>query len=40
VKELSARMRRDLADFVYGRFESFQSFDRIVVYYDEGQPPG
>ena len=37
VRELSARMRRDLADFVYGRFESFQSFDRIVVYYDEGQ---
>jgi len=35
--ELSVRMRRDLVDFVYERYESFQSFDRVVVYYDEGQ---
>ena len=38
VKELSARMRRDLVSFVYEHLESFQSFDRVVVYYDEGYP--
>ena len=37
VRELSARMRRDLVNFVYEHFEGFQSFDRVVVYYDEGQ---
>lgn len=33
VRELSARMRRDLANFVYERFDDLQSFDRVVVYY-------
>ena len=37
VRDLSARMRRDLVNFVYERFESFQSFDHVVVFYDEGQ---
>lgn len=37
MRELSIRMRRDLANFVYERFESFQPFDRVVVFYDEGQ---
>ena len=35
--ELSARMRRDLVDFVYRHFERFRSFDRAIVYYDDGQ---
>lgn len=37
VGELSARMRRDVVNFVYERLGSFQSFGRVVVYYDEGQ---
>lgn len=37
VKALSARMRRDLVNFIYEHFGSFQSFDRVVIYYDEGQ---
>lgn len=37
VKELSARMRRDLVNFVYEHLEGFQSFDRVVIYYDDGQ---
>jgi hypothetical protein len=37
VKELSARMRRDLVNFVYEHFEGFRSFDRVVIYYDDGQ---
>lgn len=36
-KELSARMRRDIVDFLYANLDAFQSFDKVVVYYDEGQ---
>lgn len=36
-KGLASRMRRDIVDYVYGDLENFQSFDRVVVYYDEGQ---
>lgn len=35
--ELEARMRRDLASFVYDHLSYFQSFDSISVYYDNGQ---
>lgn len=34
---LSARMRRDMADFLYSRLSTFQSFETVVVYYDQGQ---
>lgn len=34
---LTARMRRDIVDFIYSELSWFQSFDRIPVYYDEGQ---
>lgn len=36
-RELSARMRRDIVDFLYSDLDTFQSFDKVVVYYDEGQ---
>lgn len=36
-KTLSARMRRDIVNFVYDKLEWFQSFDRVSIYYDEGQ---
>lgn len=36
-KELEARIRRDLADIVFGRLAYFQQFVSISVYYDDGQ---
>lgn len=33
VKELSARMRRDLVNFVYEHLEGFRSFDCVATYY-------
>lgn len=36
-KELEARIRRDLADVIFGRLAYFQQFDSISVYYDNGQ---
>ena len=35
--KLGARMRRDLAIFLLGHLESFQSFDIAKIYYDGGQ---
>jgi len=32
-KTLSARMRRDIVNFVYDNLEWFQSFDRVPIYY-------
>ena len=34
---LSARIRRDIVNFAYDHLDWFQSFDRVPVYYDEGQ---
>ena len=34
---LSARMRRDMVDFLYGNLGALQSFESVVVYYDQGQ---
>lgn len=34
---LSARMRRDIVDFIYDHLEWFQGYDCVPVYYDEGQ---
>lgn len=34
---LSARMRRDLIEFIFSNIEYFQRFDTIAVYYDGGQ---
>lgn len=36
-KSLSARIRRDVVQFLYENLVGFQAFDRIVIYYDEGQ---
>lgn len=30
-------MRRDIVNFLYADLDSFQSSDKVVVYYDEGQ---
>lgn len=35
-KTLSAKMRRDIVNFVYNNLEWFQSFDKVPIYYDEG----
>ena len=35
--ELEARMRRDLASFIFDHLSYFQSFESIAVYYDGGQ---
>lgn len=35
--DLKARIRRDLAEFVFENLSYFQSFDSISVYYDDGQ---
>ena len=34
---LSARMRRDVANFAYDHLEWFQSFGKVPIYYDNGQ---
>lgn len=34
---LSARMRRDVVDYLYGDLSRFQEYDQVVVYYDQGQ---
>lgn len=34
---LAARMRRDIVNFIYDNLVLFQSHERVVVYYDEGQ---
>ena len=34
---LSARMRRDLVEFIFNNLEDFHAFDTIAVYYDGGQ---
>jgi hypothetical protein len=36
-KTLSARMRRDIVNFVFDNLDWFQSFDEVPIYYDEGQ---
>ena len=35
---IEKRMKRDLTDFLFDNLGYFQSFDRIKVYYDNGQP--
>ena len=35
--ELAGRMARELSTFVQSHLEFFQSFDRVIVYYDNGQ---
>ena len=35
--ELKARIRRDLASYIFEKLSYFQSFDVIAVYYDNGQ---
>ena len=34
---LSAKMRRDIVNFIFDNLEWFQSFARVPIYYDEGQ---
>lgn len=34
---LSARMRRDVVDYLYGDLSRFQEYDQVMVYYDQGQ---
>lgn len=34
---LSARMRRDISNFLFDHLAYFQSFDDVKVYYDDGQ---
>lgn len=34
---LAARMKRDIVNFIYAELPLFQAFDRIPVYYDDGQ---
>ncbi len=34
---LSARMKRDIVDFIYDHLDWFQRYDQVPVYYDEGQ---
>lgn len=34
---LSKRMRRDIANLLFDNLEHFQSFDKIKIYYDNGQ---
>ncbi|MDO4404736.1 MAG: hypothetical protein Q4C09_06840 [Atopobiaceae bacterium] len=36
-RALAARMRRDIVNFAYDHLEWFQSFEKVPVYYDEGQ---
>lgn len=37
VDELTARMRRDIANFLFDNLTLFQSFESIKIYYDNGQ---
>lgn len=34
---LSARMRRDIVNFVFDNLDWFQSFDNVPIFYDDGQ---
>ena len=36
-KTLAARMRRDVVTFLFDHLESFQKFDIVKIYYDDGQ---
>lgn len=35
---LAVHMRRDLIEYLFNHLESFQRFDAVKVYYDDGQP--
>lgn len=35
--KLEAKMKRDLANYMFDRLERFQSFDSVKIYYDGGQ---
>ncbi len=37
-QKLAAFIRRDLVSFVVDELEFFQSFDKVKIYYDDGQP--
>lgn len=36
-EKLAARMRHDLADFIFDRLARFQEFEKVKIYYDGGQ---
>lgn len=35
--DLSAAMRKNIVDFVFARLDFFQAFEKVKVYYDDGQ---
>lgn len=38
IENLAVRMKRDIVNYLFDHLELFQSFDKVKVYYDGGQP--
>ena len=37
LSKLTARMKRDISNFLFGHLEFFQGYDEVKIYYDNGQ---